>query len=96
VEELREVEFTGAAEDILLHRGFTWTDFVSAASGKIVWVNAGAFLNLDTITMDTMLYNQRQYKDILAVSNKFGQKLVRVYASLQEHADAACDMLIWR
>jgi hypothetical protein len=87
VNNLVEVEFTGSAEDTLLHRGFTWTNFVSAASGKIVWINSGAFFNFDRATMDSMVHNQSRYDDFLAVfingKRIFDENFVRVYASSQ-------------
>jgi hypothetical protein len=45
-----EVQLTeGCAGEILLHRGFTWEDFYSFASGKIVWINPNVFFDLSPI-----------------------------------------------
>jgi hypothetical protein len=92
IERLDEVEFTGgSAEDILLHRGFTWIDFISAARGKIVWINEDAFFNLDSEMMHVF--------DFLTVFTAFDSTsesngLVKVCASSLEHATIVGDILL--
>jgi hypothetical protein len=99
-ESLDEVEFTGgSAENILLHRGCTWMDFVLAARGKIVWINADAFFNFDSDVMQIMKYDRSPYNDFMTVFTAFdgtseSNGLVKVCASSVEHATVACDIML--
>jgi hypothetical protein len=98
VESLDEVQLTGgSAEDILLHRGFTWIDFVSAARGKIVWINVDAFFNFDSDLMNIVKYDESPYDDFLTAfvgTSESTDRLVQVCASSLEHATVACDIML--
>jgi hypothetical protein len=87
-----EIETTESAEDILLHRGFQWTDFVSVARGKIVWINQNAFFNFHESRLNLMdhLNHFQAFLNVHA-----GTKvIVSVYATSVEHATVACDMML--
>jgi hypothetical protein len=92
--DLVEVELTeGCAEEILLHRGFTWEDFYSAANGKIVWINPNVFFNLSLF--DTSY--QHDYERFLFVSGYEEDRTVfevGVYASSDASATIVCDILL--
>jgi hypothetical protein len=88
-----EVELTGSAEDILLHRGFTWTDFVAEARGKIVWINSEVFFNFHE-SMFNLQYQLNHYQAFLNVCVSTSLDGLSVFASSVEHATVACDMML--
>jgi hypothetical protein len=95
-----EVELTGGtAGEILLHRGFTWAEFYSAANGKIVWINPDVFFDWDP---GRSCVKQPFYRRFLAVSTEGfesneedrGACQVYVFASSLASATSACDILL--
>jgi hypothetical protein len=86
-----------SAEDILLHRGFKWSNFYSWAHGKIVWISPDVFFDSTFISTGF----QKKYRSFLTVDigpneddTSKESKTLWLCASSEAHATVASGILL--
>jgi hypothetical protein len=87
-----------SAEDIFLHRGFSWSDYYSFAQGKLVWMSPDIFFGLNGIDSDTFQWDYRSFLTVRIVPNDEDTsqepEFLCVSASSEAHATIAADILL--
>jgi hypothetical protein len=87
-----------SAEDIFLHRGFSWSDYYSFAQGKLVWMSPDIFFGLNGIDSDTFQWDYRSFLTVRIVPNDEDTsqepEFLCVSASSEAHATVASDILL--
>jgi hypothetical protein len=82
-----------SAEDILLHRGFKWSDFYSRAHGKIVWISPDVFFDSSQVDMGFQM-DYQAFLYVAIVPNDEESTSLWLYASSVAHATVASDILL--